>query len=48
MWVWVFQVESYMRRTYIISQFGDFGSQYSLAILAGETAIDIGTVCDSM
>ncbi len=47
-WVWVFQVELNMRRNCIISQFGEFGSQYSLTILAGETAIDVGTVCDSM
>ncbi len=46
--MWVFQVELYMCRNYIISQFDEFGSQYSLAILAGETAINVGTVCDSM
>ncbi len=47
-WVWVFQVELNMHRNCIISQFGEFGSQYSLAILAGETAIDLGTAFDSM
>jgi hypothetical protein len=48
MWVWVFQVELTMHRNCIISQFDEFGSQYSLAILVGETAIDVGTVCDSI
>ena len=46
--VWVFQVELDMRRNCIISQFGEFGNQYSLAILARETVIDVGTVSDSM
>jgi hypothetical protein len=37
-----------MHRTCIIPHFGEFGSQYSLAILEGEIAIEVGTVSDSM